>query len=101
MMEVVGGRLKRKGAYAYSELIHTGVQQKTRQLCKAIILQLKKKNKTTVVSVQGDRLQNRAHVNFPKVLRGTPEIQCCQKGLEKIRNGQHLLNSPLYKLIFY
>jgi len=40
---VVGGRLKRKGAYAYLWLIHTGVQQKTRQLCKAIILQLKKK----------------------------------------------------------
>ena len=43
MTGVVGGRLKRKGAYAYLWLIHTGVQQKTRQLCKAIILQLKKK----------------------------------------------------------
>ena len=62
---MVGGRLKRKGAYAYLWLIHTGVQQKTRQLCKAIILQLKKK-KTTVVYTQGDRLHKRAHVNFPK-----------------------------------
>ena len=42
-MEVVGWRLKRKGTYAYTELIHAVVQQKLTQHCKAIILQFKKK----------------------------------------------------------
>ena len=40
MMEVVGGRLKRKGAYAYSELIHTGVQQKHHNVPACISLSL-------------------------------------------------------------
>ena len=38
----VGRRLK-EGMYVYLQLIHTVVQQKLAQHCKAIILQLKKK----------------------------------------------------------
>ena len=39
----VGGRLKREGTYVYLSLIHDAVWQKPTQYCKAIILQLKKK----------------------------------------------------------
>ena len=38
----VGGKLKREGMYVYTWLIHSGVQQKLTQHCKAIIVQLKK-----------------------------------------------------------
>ena len=38
----MGGRFRRDGIYAYIQLIHTVVQQKLTQHCKAIILQLKK-----------------------------------------------------------
>ena len=39
----VGGRLKREGMYVYIQLIHFIVQQKPRQHCNAITVQLKKK----------------------------------------------------------
>ena len=38
--------LKREWVQAYIQLIHTVVQQKPTQLCKAIILQLKRYTKT-------------------------------------------------------
>ena len=41
----MGGRLKREGKCVYLWLIHVVVWQKLAQHCKAIILQLKKKNK--------------------------------------------------------
>ena len=37
----VGVRFKRKGIYAYLQLIHVVVWQKPVQYCKAVILQLK------------------------------------------------------------
>ena len=37
----VGGRLGREGIYAYIQLTHAVVQQKLKQHCTAIILQLK------------------------------------------------------------
>ena len=40
----MGGRLRREGMYVYLWLIHVEVWQKTTKFCKAIILQLKKKN---------------------------------------------------------
>ena len=42
----IGGGFQRKGIYVYLWLIHVEVWQKTAKFCKAIILQLKKKNKT-------------------------------------------------------
>ena len=39
----VGGRLKRQGTYVYLRLIHVVAWQKPTQYCKAINLQLKKK----------------------------------------------------------
>ena len=39
----MGGRLKREGMYLYLPLIHTVVQQKLTQHCKAVILKKKKK----------------------------------------------------------
>jgi len=41
----MGGRFKREGIYVYLWLIHVEVWQKTTKFCKAIILQLKKKDK--------------------------------------------------------
>ena len=38
----VGGMLKRKRIYVYTQLIHIVVQQKLTQHCKEIILQFKK-----------------------------------------------------------
>ena len=43
----VGGRFKREGIHAYLWIIHAVVWQKSIQHCKAIILQLKIKNKQT------------------------------------------------------
>jgi len=40
----MGGSFKKKGIYVYLWLIHVEVWQKTAKFCKAIILQLKKKN---------------------------------------------------------
>ena len=41
----VGGRSKREGIYVYLQLIHSVVQQKLTQRCKATIPQLKKRKK--------------------------------------------------------
>ena len=41
----MGRRFKREGIYVYLWLIHVEVWQKTTKFCKAIILQLKKKDK--------------------------------------------------------
>ena len=41
MGETVGGRFKIEGIYVYLQLIHTVVQRKPIQHCKAMILQLK------------------------------------------------------------
>ena len=46
----VGRRLK-EGMYVYLQLIHTVVQQKLAQHCKAIILQLKKKKMAAKLQV--------------------------------------------------
>ena len=40
----MGGRFKREGTYVYLWLIYVDVWQKMTKFCKAIILQLKKKN---------------------------------------------------------
>jgi len=45
----VGGRFKREETYVYLSLTHTVVWQKPRQQCKAIIFQLKKKEKNYVI----------------------------------------------------
>ena len=45
----MGGRLKKEGIYAYLQLIHTVVQQKVAQHCKANILQLKKIKRNILV----------------------------------------------------
>ena len=47
-MAGMGGRLTREGTRVYIQLIHTVVQQKLTQHCKAIIFQLKKKRNTPV-----------------------------------------------------
>ena len=44
-MGAMGGRLYRKGIYVDIQLIHVGIQQKLTLHCKAITLQLKKKEK--------------------------------------------------------
>ena len=44
----VGGRFKREGTCVYLRLIHVDVWQKPIQYCKAIILQLKKKEKLII-----------------------------------------------------
>ena len=40
----VGERFKRYGTYVHLSLIHVDAWQKPRQFCRAIILQLKKRN---------------------------------------------------------
>ena len=48
----VEGRFKREGIYVYLWLIHTAVQQKPTQHCKAIILQFKNKfNKIVAMNI--------------------------------------------------
>ena len=39
--EGMGSRSKREGIYAYIQLTHSAVEQRLKQECKAIILQLK------------------------------------------------------------
>ena len=48
----MGGRFRREGIYVYLWLIHVEVWQKTAKVCKAIILQLKKKQHLPVFVVQ-------------------------------------------------
>ena len=45
----VGGRPEREGMYVHLQLIHFVVQQKLTQHCKAVILQLKKKKKISLM----------------------------------------------------
>jgi len=48
MEREVRGRIRREGTYIYLTLIHVAVWQKPIQYCKAIILQLKKKEKLII-----------------------------------------------------
>ena len=48
----MGGRFRREGIYVYLWLIHVEVWEKTTEFCKAIILQLKKKQHLPVFVVQ-------------------------------------------------
>ena len=58
MEREIGVSLKKKGIYVYLWLIHVEVWQKTAKLCKAIILQKKKKN-----SVQKTKKKNNLKKN--------------------------------------
>ena len=80
----MGGRLQREGIYVYLWLIHVEVWQKTTKFCKAIILQLKKKN----VAVKKGPLTTLKYMSITE--RASAEMLCLPSKAWQLNWGQEI-----------
>ena len=71
----VGGRPEREGMYVHLQLIHFVVQQKLTQHCKAVILQLKKKNQSDAPAIITRYGEDKAGINGKYAKKGHPRPQ--------------------------